>query len=587
MKLVHALARIVPVAALGLIAILAVSSCSKEPGNAAVAQQQAHACAGDNGGLSLSPGFCATIFADNIGHARHLAVAADGTVYANSWSGFYYRNAPPPPGGFLVAMKDTNGDGKADSVQRFGATSEGGGTGGVGIAIFEGALYAEEGNRILRWPLNGGAVPAGPGEVIVSGLPLEGFHPMHPFAIAADGALYVNSGSMTNVCDRPGAAPQSASQNPCAEKATHAGIWRFDARKPGQRFSPAQRYASGIRNTGGISFDSAGRIFATQHGRDMLQAWPKLYTAKDGAELPSEELIEVREGADYGWPECYYDHRLGRLVLAPEYGGDAKQAGLCAQRQAPVVGFPGHWAPNDVTIYNGSQFPAAWRGGAFIAFHGSWNRAPEPQAGYKLVFQPLADGKPSGAYVVFADGFAGGTMDPGGAAHRPAGLAVGPDGALYVADDVKGRIWRITYSGAGGGTIASASPAPAVPSTAATATGEGAALAVPPGGSADQVALGKRIFHGEVAGGTCAGCHGADGAGAPIGPALNSGDWLWADGSVDSLRKVIREGVAKPKAFTGPMPSMGGTQLNPQQIDAVAAYVWSISRQKKTSATKS
>jgi mono/diheme cytochrome c family protein len=320
----------------------------------------------------------------------------------------------------------------------------------------------------------------------------------------------------------------------------------------------------------------------------MLQGWPKLYTAKDGAELPSEELIEVREGADYGWPECYYDHRLGRLVLAPEYGGDAKQAGLCAERQGAVVGFPGHWAPNDVMIYNGTQFPAAWRGGAFIAFHGSWNRAPEPQAGYKVVFQPLADGKPSGPYVTFADGFAGGTMDPGGAVHRPTGLAVGPDGALYVSDDVKGRIWRITYSGQGGDTPANAAASESTgQNSPAPAQGEAAAPAVPPGRTADQVALGRRIYHGEIAGGTCAGCHGTNGTGAPLGPALDGGDWLWSDGSLQSIRTLIEQGVAKPRAYTGPMPPMGGGQLDPQQIDALAAYVWSISRAKKTIATKS
>src|SRR5208283_6083805 len=85
------------------------------------------------------------------------------------------------------------------------------------------------------------------------------------------------------------------------------------------------------------------------------------------------------------------------------------------------------------------------RGGAFIAFHGSWNRAPYPQEGYNVVFQPLADGKPSGKFVVFADGFAGAIKEPGAAAHRPAGLAVGPDGALYISDDAHGTIWRVVY----------------------------------------------------------------------------------------------------------------------------------------------
>src|SRR5262249_17361800 len=107
----------------------------------------------------------------------------------------------------------------------------------------------------------------------------------------------------------------------------------------------------------------------------------------------------------------------------------------CAGKQAPVAAFPGHWAPNDLLIYAGKAFPAGYQGGAFVAFHGSWNRAPEPQGGYNVVFQPLADGKAAGPFIVFADGFAGAVKEPGKAAHRPSGLAMGPDGALYMSDD--------------------------------------------------------------------------------------------------------------------------------------------------------
>jgi hypothetical protein len=107
------------------------------------APAQKAACQGDNGGLTLSPGFCATIFADNLGHVRHLVVAPDGTLYANTWSGRYFPNAPPPPGGLLLALKDTRGEGRADVVQRFGVTVEAGGTGGSGIALYHDALFAE------------------------------------------------------------------------------------------------------------------------------------------------------------------------------------------------------------------------------------------------------------------------------------------------------------------------------------------------------------------------------------------------------------------------------------------------------------
>ena len=552
------------------------------------APAQQPACQGDNGGLTLSPGFCATIFADNLGHVRHLVVAPDGMLYANTWSGRYFPNAPPPPGGFLIALKDTAGGGRADVVQRFGVTVEAGGTGGSGIALYQDALFAEENGRILRYPLAPGtALPIGPPTVVLSGLPLTGDHPMHPFVIDSKGRLFVDLGSATNSCQFQNRIPNSPGHNPCTEKETRAGTWRYDANKTGQVFSPRERFVSGLRNGEGFAFDDAGRLFATQHGRDQLfQNWPRFYTAAQSAELPAEELVQLVPGADYGWPECYYDQQQNKLVLAPEYGGDGKAIRVCAQRQAPVAAFPGHWAPNDLAIYHGTRFPEGYRGGAFIAFHGSWNRAPDPQGGYNVVFQPLADGKASAPFVVFADGFAGAYKDPGRAAFRPTGLAEGPDGALYVSDDVHGRIWRITYNGDGSEKVA---PAPE-PAIAATAPGlatppEGIHpdagrstpdLPTPPGDTAGQVALGDRIFHGEARDGTCSGCHGSNAGGSTVGPALNSGHWLWSDGSLSGLTATIESGVAHPKQYQGVMPPLGGAPLSPHDVAAVAAYVWAV-----------
>ncbi len=184
-------------------------------GRLAAQSSRSSSCPGDNGGLSLSPGFCATVFADNLGHVRHLAVAADGTVYANTWSGRYYRGSPPPTG-FLIALKDTRGDGRADIVQRFGATPQAGGTGGTGIALYNGALYAEEGDRILRYALTPGSlVPNGAPAVVVSGLPLTGDHPMHPFAIDAKGNLFMDSASATNACQAENRMVASRGLDPC------------------------------------------------------------------------------------------------------------------------------------------------------------------------------------------------------------------------------------------------------------------------------------------------------------------------------------------------------------------------------------
>jgi glucose/arabinose dehydrogenase/mono/diheme cytochrome c family protein len=550
-------------------------------------------CVGDNGGITLSPGFCATVFADKLGHARHMAVAPNGIVYVNTWSGVYYHNDTPPPGGFLIALQDTKGDGRADKIVRFGPTAADGNKGGTGVAIYEGYLYAETNDRIVRYelPMDGIEPTAAP-QTVVSGLPLSGDHPMHPFAIDPEGTLYVDLGSATNSCQSQNRMPNVPGNNPCTELETRAGTWRYDANRLDQHFSSAERFVTGLRNGEGISFDSAGRILATMHGRDQLgQNWPRLYTLKQNANLPAEELVQLRQGRDFGWPECYYDEAQKKLVLAPEYGGDGgKAVGICAQKEAPVAAFPAHWAPNDMLIYEGSEFPSAYQDGAFIAFHGSWNRAPEPQGGYNVVFQPLSDGKPSGPFVVFADGFAGAIKQPGQAAHRPTGLAVGPDGALYIADDQGGRIWRVTFQGGNRATgIASSAPPPSVQaSTSGNALppegihpNAGASpLPIPPGASPDQVALGERIFQGQADGGTCAGCHGTDGKGTAVGSDLTSGKWLWGNGSVQAITRTIAQGVPKPKNHTGAMPPMGGVQLSQADLAAVADYVWAIGHRK-------
>jgi len=571
------------------ICSVAVALMAGSAMQAVLAAEPAHHCEGDNGGLTLSPGFCATIFADNLGHVRHMVVAPDGTLYANTWSGRYFAHSPPPPGGFLLALKDTKGDGKADVVKRFGVTVEEGGAGGSGIALYNGALYAEENSRVLRYPLKPGEmVPTAKPTVVVSGLTLVGDHPMHPFVIDSKGQMFLDVGSATNSCQPENRIAGVPGNSPCTEKETRAGTWRFDANKTDQAFSPAQRYVSGLRNGEGFAFDNEGRLFATQHGRDQLfQNWPKLYTAEQSAALPAEELVELVPGADYGWPECYYDQIQGKLVLAPEYGGDGgKKVGVCAQRRGPVAAFPGHWAPNDLLIYHGSKFPAGYRGGAFIAFHGSWNRAPEPQQGYDVVFQPLADGKAAGPFVIFADGFAGGFNDPGKSAFRPTGLAEAPDGSIYVSDDKHGRIWRIAYEGDGSDKVASAPPAPlaaSAPQSPLPPEGvhpHAGAFPVPPGATMQQVELGNRIFHGQAANGTCSGCHGGDAGGSPQGPPLNSGHWMWSDGSLAGLRQTIEKGVSHPKQYQGVMPPLGGAPLSKADLDAVAAYVWSVGHER-------
>jgi glucose/arabinose dehydrogenase/cytochrome c5 len=542
---------------------------------------QAAACAGGDTGITLPPGFCATVFADNVGNVRQLAAAADGTLYGNLWNGSsYFPRDKVPADGFLVAMQDTDHDGKADKVTHFGQTPAEGSKGGTGVGLYKGYVYAEMNDKIVRYPLAGGTVPADKPEVVVSGLPLGGDHPMHPFVIGAKGELYVDMGTATNSCQPKNRVAGIPGAQPCDELLTRGGTWLYSADKLDQKFSPAERYATGIRNGMGLAFDASGRLFATQHGRDqLLQNWGKLYTdAKAATELPSEELLVETKGGDYGWPFCYYDGVQKKLVLAPEYGGDGgKDVGLCATKTGPVAAFPAHWAPNSLQIYKAKAFPAAYQGGAFIAFHGSWNRAPAAQDGFNVVFQPLKDGKASGPYVVFADGFAGAGKASGKATFRPSGLAVGPDGALYISDDVKGRIWRVTYQGPATAPV-TAAPAPTYAEPApAAAPAEGAGLPTPPGATAAQVTAGMALFKGK----TCAACHGQDATGGSIGPDLTTGSPLWTDGSLAGITDVITKGVPTPKKYRSPMPPMGGMQLAPDDLAAISAYVWAVGHQKK------
>jgi glucose/arabinose dehydrogenase/mono/diheme cytochrome c family protein len=552
-------------------------------------------CRNDDSGLTLPAGFCATVFADGIGHARHMVAAPNGVLYVNTWSGSYYGDDAPHPGGFLVALQDKNGAGKADVNERFGETVQSGGHGGTGIGIYKGAVYAEINDRIVRYSLlPNSIVPSGPADTIVSRLPLGGDHPMHPFIITADGTIYVDVATATNSCQAQNRTLESPGLNPCSELNTRGGIWRYDADKTNQMFTPTERYATGIRNGEGFAIEPNGQLLVTQHGRDQLHAnWPKLFKPEQEATLPAEELLLLKQNGDYGWPECYYDAFMRKLILSPEYGGNGKAIGVCANKLGPIAAFPAHWAPNAMVQYDKERFPAHYRQGVFIAFHGSWDRAPYPQGGYNVVFQPLEGDRASGECEIFADGFAGAVKSPADAEHRPTGLAVGPDGALYISDDVRGRIYQITYRGGANFDTAkvtkcpsSSAPAGNIVQTAAQPpegthpdAGAAATLPVPEGATREVVELGQRVYHGQVGGAACTGCHGDSAQGTPLGPALTGKEWLWSDGSYAGIKKTITEGVPQPKKYRSPMPPMGGTRLTPDQLTAVAAYVWSLGHQ--------
>ena len=398
--------------------------------------------AGTDTTVRLPDGFCAVVFADSVMGGRHVAVAPNGDVFVQRMARRRGADsAAAKPG--IMALRDGNGDGRADTTAVFGETN------GTGIGLYKGWIYADDVSRIVRYPLAAGSLTSsGAAEVVVTGMPTGG-HEARNFLIDSAGTMYVNIGSRTNSCQRQDRQNESPGVDPCVELETRAGIWRFQAERMGQRPSLRARFATGIRNGMGLAVNPAdGKLYATQHGRDQLfQNWPKLFTAQQSANNPAEELQQLDQGDDFGWPYCFYSIEHGRRVLAPEYGGNGSDVGRCESKKAPAAVLPGHWAPMSLVFYTGNQFPPRYRGGAFIAMHGSWNRAPEAQAGYNVTFVPLVNGA-FGDHEVFAGGFAGPNVQPSTAPHRPTGLAQSPDGALYLTDDRGGRIWKIVYAGA-------------------------------------------------------------------------------------------------------------------------------------------
>lgn len=410
---------------------LTVSIAALLAAGSLAAQTSKPTCAADNAGLTLQPGFCALLVAESIGPARHLVVLENGDLLV----------ATAGPRGGVRVLRDTTGDGKADVVSSFGVG------GGTGIAFAGEYLYFATNNTVVRWHWSIGRLePAGAPDTVVSGLTMQRSHAAKSIAIGADGQLYVNIGAPSNSCQVQDRAPESPGRDPCPLLDSAGGIWRFDPRRAGQNQNDGQRYATGLRNAVAIGVDpGTGSLFVAQHGRDQLAGnWPKYYTEEASSELPAEEVFRLEPGGDYGWPYCYYDWRRRQKVLQPEYGGDGRTVGpRCESVPKPVVAFPGHWAPNGLAFYNNRNFPLKYRGGLFIAFHGSWNRSGAQQ-GYKVMFVPMARGVATGAPEVFADGFAGETVTPAGARYRPVGLAVGPDGSLYVSSDQgAGAIFRI------------------------------------------------------------------------------------------------------------------------------------------------
>src|ERR1700744_3656377 len=383
----------------------------------------------ESANLTLQPGFEANIIADNLGGARHIVVTPQNDIYVKL-SG--------AKNGKGVLFLHQNGD-KAEVASGFGNY------GGTGIYLKNGYLYVTSNYAIYRYKVNDKNEVINPDqpETVVSGLVNHRTHDSKSIVLDNDGNIYVNIGAYSNICSE-----YDKDKKGCPILDSAGGIWEFKADKLNQKQGDGVEYASGLRNVVGLDWNQQdNQLFVMQHGRDALHdLFPNLYTVHQSAILPAECMYALKQGDNAGWPYLYYDWQTHKKMQGPEYGGDGKKE-ADSKYAEPVAAYPGHYAPNGLLFYTGNQFPEKYRNGAFIAFHGSWNRAPEPQAGYCVVFQPFKDGKPYGDWEVFADGFSGSKdlKQPNDAVHRPCGLAQGPDGSLYVTDDVKGAIYKITY----------------------------------------------------------------------------------------------------------------------------------------------
>lgn len=391
-------------------------------------------------GLSLPPGFHASVVTEGLGPVRHLAVRENGDIYASTPVDRQNKGS-----GIIALHLDANH--KAAQVEHFGSVD-----GGTAIRFYKGALYAASPSAVYRFTFSGSneLVPAKDPEVIVDGMPEAhpGFNRAN-IALAFDGkgSLFVALEASANLCTEPntpaGAPPVGL--KPCPDLGTRAGVWRFNAVKTGQKFpSGGEQIATGIRDITSLDWSPLdGHLYGIMHGRDNThRTWPNLVSAEDEEHI-ADEMHRITKLTDFGWPYTYYDGAKKARLVSPEYGGDGKTEAPAGKYSTPALTFYPRAAPVDLVFYTGDAFPKSYRGGAFVVRHGTLAKQ-----GYDVVFVPFNRNGEAGTPTTFVNGFAAfdpSSKTPGRARYRPIGAAVGPDGALYIADSQQGRIWRIAY----------------------------------------------------------------------------------------------------------------------------------------------
>ncbi|WP_461043332.1 PQQ-dependent sugar dehydrogenase [Spirosoma harenae] len=385
--------------------------------------------------LKLPAGFSGTIVAEDLGAPRHIAITKTGDIYV--------KLNKLKDGKGIYRLRDTNNDGLIDERVGFGDYP------GTGIAIKNDYLYTSSNSSVYRYKLNSKqeVVDTEQPEKLVSGLREKDRDKSKSIALDNQGNIYVNVASDNDPCREPGTGK---GMMPCPLVDT-AGIWKFKADVPNQAPTDGVHFAKGLKNVVGLDWNGkTNTLFVLQHGRGKFDDfYPQYYTPQMSTELPAETMYELHQGDDAGWPYIYYDPIQKKKILAPEYGGDGKKTGG-EKAINPAAAFPAHMGPNALLFYTGTAFPERYRNGAFIAFHG---QSQPLKKGYLVGFVPFKNGKPSGPWEIFADNFAGIDLEKptGPVQHRPCGLAQGPDGSLYVTDDLNGTLFKISYTGASQG----------------------------------------------------------------------------------------------------------------------------------------
>ena len=372
------------------------------PLTASIAQEKPGGCAGDGSGITLPSGFCATVFADNLGHARHLAVAPNGIVYVNTWSGVYYHNDKPPPGGFLVALRDTKGrrPGRCRSA-RFGESVATGGQAAPASRLYNGGALRRDqrSHRPLSLGRQTRSCPTASRKPSSPACRSPAIIPCIPSRSTPRAVFSSISVPRPTPARRRTACRESPGINLARNSKRAAASGATTPTRRASIFSPNERFATGLRNGEGSAFDAAGRHLC--HPARPRPAFRELAAALHAG--TGRKSAGRRAGAARARRRFW----LAGMLLRRDPAKARARARIWRRRRQERSAFarksrrpsppsPPIGRPNDMLIYNGTQFPAAYRGGAFIAFHGSWNRAPLPQGGYNVVFQPLANGKASG-----------------------------------------------------------------------------------------------------------------------------------------------------------------------------------------------